>query len=408
MDKIELPLTLSVNAFASLPHFSTTVLLVDDQPIVAEALKRQLEGQQDITFLYCSDSLQAEAFALANKPTVILLDLVMPNLDGLALLKNYRMNSHTKDIPIIVLSIEENPQIKAEAFALGANDYVVKIPDKLELLARIRYHSMSYIRLLERNVAYLKLEENQKILQKELADAAAYVISLFPQPISQPFKVDWRFIPSMQLGGDAFGYHWLDKRNFAIYLLDVCGHGVGAALHSISVVNTLRSGNLSHADFYHPSSVLKELNAIFQMEDHHDMFLTIWYGVFDIENRRLIFSNGGHPPALRIRKNENRTLTFSELTTHNIAIGVTSDAQFDEQEVILDLGDELLIFSDGVFEIPKEDGLMMSFSDFLKLLSSLSLTESENDLLDSLINETRKIQNNDNYVDDFSIVQLRL
>ncbi|MCP6769057.1 hypothetical protein NL529_29850, partial [Klebsiella pneumoniae] len=87
-------------------------------------------------------------------------------------------------------------------------DYMVKLPDKIELIARIRYHSEGYIRLLERNEAYAKLEENQRILNAELKEAAAYVISLLPSPLDdEGLQAHWKFIPSTQLGGDAFGYH---------------------------------------------------------------------------------------------------------------------------------------------------------------------------------------------------------
>ena len=88
---------------------------------------------------------------------MILQDLVMPDIDGLTLVKNFRANEATRETPMIVLSTKEEPAVKAEAFALGANDYIVKLPDRLELLARIRYHSKGYIALLQRNEAYQAL-----------------------------------------------------------------------------------------------------------------------------------------------------------------------------------------------------------------------------------------------------------
>ena len=161
-------------------------------------------------------------------PTVILQDLVMPEIDGLTLVKFFRANPKTREVPLIVLSTKEEPTIKAQAFAIGANDYLVKLPDKLELIARIRYHSKGTLRSLERNEAYRKLAESQKQLADEVAQAAKYVCSLLPEPIKEgPVRVDWRFVPSTQLGGDSFGYHWLDDEHFAVYLLDVSGHGVG-------------------------------------------------------------------------------------------------------------------------------------------------------------------------------------
>jgi len=146
------------------PEYHAMVLLVDDQAMVCEAIRRALSHQPDIDFHYCADP--AEAILLANqiKPTVILQDLVMPGIDGLTLVSQYRANSATQDIPIIVLSTNENPQVKGQAFAAGANDYLVKLPDKIELIARIRYHSKAYLNQMQRDEAYRALRESQQQL----------------------------------------------------------------------------------------------------------------------------------------------------------------------------------------------------------------------------------------------------
>src|SRR5207249_2695454 len=103
-------------------------------------------------------------------------------------------------------------------------------------------------------------------LAAELAEAAVYVKSLLPAPLDDRLKAQWRFQPSAELGGDAFGYHWLGQDQLAIYLLDVSGHGVGAALLSVSVLNGIRAESLAGADFRDPSSVLRQLNRVFQMD----------------------------------------------------------------------------------------------------------------------------------------------
>jgi adenylate cyclase len=143
-----------------------TVLLVDDQAMVGEAVRRLLAAQSDITFRYCQDPTRAVALAADIAPTVILQDLVMPQVDGLTMVLAFRAAPHTRDVPLIVLSTEEDPKVKAEAFARGANDYLVKLPDKVELIARIRYHSRGYVSLLERNEAFAALQESGRQLEK--------------------------------------------------------------------------------------------------------------------------------------------------------------------------------------------------------------------------------------------------
>jgi two-component system chemotaxis family response regulator WspR len=143
---------------------SAMVLLVDDQAMIGEAVRRGLVNEENIDFHFCADPHQAIAQAVQIKPTVILQDLVMPGLDGLTLVREYRNNPLTRDIPIIVLSTKEDPLIKSAAFAAGANDYLVKLPDNIELVARIRYHSRSYMTLLQRDEAYRALRVSQQQL----------------------------------------------------------------------------------------------------------------------------------------------------------------------------------------------------------------------------------------------------
>src|SRR5262245_31859770 len=233
-----------------------TVLLIDDQAIVGESVRRLLADEKDIQFHFCRDPSKALETANAVQPTVILQDLVMPDIDGLMLVKFFRANPATRDTPMIVLSSKEEPIIKAQAFALGANDYLVKLPDKLELVARIRYHSRAYINLLERNEAYRKLEESQRLLAEEVAQAARYVQSLLPERMTGRVRIDWRFVPSTQLGGDMFGYHWIDPDHLALYLLDVSGHGVGSSLLAVSAHNLLAAQSLPGADSRNPGEVL--------------------------------------------------------------------------------------------------------------------------------------------------------
>ena len=147
-----------------MPNNSLLVLLVDDQAIVAEAVRRCLAPLADVAFHYCSDPQQALALAVRLQPTVILQDLVMPGVDGLELLKQYRAEPGTANIPVIVLSTKEEPKVKGQAFELGANDYLVKLPDKVELVARVRLHSRAYLAQKQRDEAHRALRESQQQL----------------------------------------------------------------------------------------------------------------------------------------------------------------------------------------------------------------------------------------------------
>ena len=143
------------------------VLLVDDQAMVAEGVRRMLATDPAIAFHYVSDPKQAIESAIKVRPTVILQDLAMPDVNGLDLLKKYRSSPFTSAIPVIVLSSKEEPAIKQMAFESGANDYMVKLPHRIELLARVRLHSEAYIHDLQRQRAYRALEKSQQELTEK-------------------------------------------------------------------------------------------------------------------------------------------------------------------------------------------------------------------------------------------------
>lgn len=145
-----------------------TVLLIDDQVIIGEAVRRILADTLDITLHYCSDPTQAIQTALNIAPTVILQDLVMPSVDGLMLLRWFRNHPVTCNIPIIMLSAKEEPKLKAEAFTQGANDYLIKLPDRIELIARIRYHSKAYNSLKALSIATTTAQQQTQQLEQTL------------------------------------------------------------------------------------------------------------------------------------------------------------------------------------------------------------------------------------------------
>jgi signal transduction histidine kinase/HPt (histidine-containing phosphotransfer) domain-containing protein len=148
------------------------VLLVDDQAMVAEGVRRMLEADPAIAFHYVSDPKEALESAIKIGPTVILQDLVMPGVNGLDLLKEYRNHPFTRAVPVIVLSSKEEPAVKQTAFESGANDYMVKLPHRIELLARVRLHSEAYIHELQRKRAFEALEASQRELTEKNCELA--------------------------------------------------------------------------------------------------------------------------------------------------------------------------------------------------------------------------------------------
>ncbi len=387
---------------ARLSGHATVVLLIDDQRIIGEAVKRMLQTAPDIAYHYTTDPREALTLAEQLKPTVILQDLVMPDIDGITLVKSFRAQAATASVPMIVLSSKEEPTTKAEAFAAGANDYLVKLPDPIELIARIRYHSAAYIALLERNQAFAALEASQRALAAELAEAADYVRSQLPPPLDAPdMKTAWIFLPCSSLGGDAFGYFAIDADHFAIFLLDVCNHGVGSALLSVSAMNALTGRTLIDVDFREPGKVMAALNNVFLMEKHNNLYFTMWYGVLRKSTRVLRYSSGGHPPAVMLDGDRVELLRCRAMP-----IGTLEDMDFEEGQAEVPPGATLYVFSDGIYEIRTPEGGEMELSAFVDILKRPEREPGHK--VDEVLATMRELQGHPHFDDDVSLLEVRL
>jgi len=197
------------------------VLLIDDQPMIGEAVRRMLATEKDILFSYCANAEQAIPTAITFEPTVIIQDLFMPGIDGLTMVKYFRRDPATLNIPLIVLSSEEDAKVKAEAFALGANDYMIKLPDRIELIARIRHHSRGYINLIERNEAFETILKNQAELL-EAHNTLDAILSKVPMGIvilNIHGKVLWINRTALNMMKIA-NNHDIINHNFRDYIID--------------------------------------------------------------------------------------------------------------------------------------------------------------------------------------------
>ncbi len=257
-----------------------------------------------------------------------------------------------------------------------------------------------------------KLEEEKErsnaaltTLSDELTEAAEYVRKILPHPVWEGgIRTDWRFVPSTSLGGDAFGYHRVDEENLAAYLIDVSGHGVGAALLSISVINVLRSQSLRKTDFKDPGQVLQSLNNTFPSESNKDMFFTMWYGVYNENSRELTYASGGHPPAILFNGDPASDSEVDLLRTPNYVVGGIPEGTFKTGKCFVGEGSMLYIYSDGVYEVEKPDGSMWRFHEFTDYLQKIRTDGHE--VLDRLYGYVKDLGNAETLEDDFTILEV--
>lgn len=372
------------------------ILVIDDDLAVQILLKRMLERQGYQVFA-ASNGEEGIALAASRHPALIICDWIMPGLNGLEVCQYVKKNPNLSITFFILLTSLDSVADRVKGLDAGADDFITKPIEQNELQARVR----AGLRLhqLSRD-----LQTQKRILETELEEAAEYVRSLLPPPMKQPLNINFRFIPSRQLGGDCFDYYWLNPNYLAIYLLDTAGHGLRATLPSISVLNLLRSRALKSLNYYLPSEVLKALNDTFQMNYENDKYFTIWYGVYNRVNRQLMYASAGHPPAILLSKSSNLT-QVQQLRTPGLPVGMFPHVNYVDGLCNIEEGSTLYIFSDGAYEIAKSDGNLWTLDDFIEMLVNLS--HPTNGELDSVLKYLTTLNSKDVFDDDLSIIHIK-
>lgn len=386
---------------SSVADSSIRILLIDDDRIQARLLSLRLE-RQGYDVLVAHSGVEGLALARANQPALILCDWMMEPLDGLEVCRRLKDDPELAATYFVLLTSRSALEDRVEGLDVGADDFLTKPVEADELLARVR----SGLRLHQANQRLADLardlQRQQDLLQAELAEAATYVTSQLPPPLEGPLRVDARFCPSLQLGGDGYDYFWIDDDHFLIHMLDVSGHGLAAALPSISILNLLRSRGLAES-LTQPERVLEALNRDFRMEQHHGRYFTIWCGVYERQSRQLHYCSAGHPPAVLIPSDGDGPM--ATLGTRGMAIGLFEDAVYQSQSCRIEPGATLLVMSDGIYEVPEANGTMGNLEDFLAQLSPGELRQDGG--LAQLMDSVRARTGAEGFTDDVALLRVR-
>jgi PAS domain S-box-containing protein len=290
---------------------------------------------------------------------------------------------------------------------LGAMTFLSReiLPSEPDLLKVMGAVGSQIGQFIKRKQAEEEVQRQHRILQAELNQAADYVRALLPRRLTKGVTIEKKFVPSLQLGGDAFDYRWLDEEHLVVYLLDVAGHGVKSALLSVSVLNVLRSQSLPNTNFYQPSAVLTALNQVFQMGETGDDYFTIWYGVYHKTKRQLIYACAGHPPAILLSETSTAP-SVKQMGVPGIPIGMLPEADFEDNFCEIPKDSTLYIFSDGVYEIHQPDGKLWGLNNFVDFLTDYQKNHTNN--LDEVLHHIQNLNANKALDDDFSLLQVKL
>ena len=372
------------------------ILIIDDDLAVQILLTRMLE-RQGYKVVVASNGEEGILKAVACCPALIICDWIMPGLNGLEVCQRIKADPQLSTTFFILLTSLDSVADRVKGLDAGADDFITKPIEHNELQARVR----AGLRLhqLSRD-----LQTQKQILEAELAEAAEYVRSLLPPPMTHPLGISFQFIPSRQLGGDCFDYYWLDPDYLAIYLLDTAGHGLRATLPSISVLNLLRSRALKGLNYYQPSDVLQALNNTFQMNYQNDKYFTIWYGVYNRVKRQLIYASAGHPPAVLISGNPTST-KVKKLRTPGVPVGMFPQVKYVDDFCNIEESSSLYIFSDGAYEITQSDGTLWTLEGFIQML--ITSQRQFEGKLDQILNNIISLNSKEAFDDDLSIIKVK-
>ena len=373
------------------------ILLIDDDSTIRLLLERTLK-RQGYDVVCAGNGEEGLVKAKELHPAMIICDWVMPGVSGLQVCRQVKSLPDLATTFFILLTSLGSVEDRVKGLDAGADDFLCKPIEMNEFIARIRaglrLHQLSQ-----------DLTEQKQLLEAELAEAAEYVSSILPTPLKHNcLTINSRFLPSSQLGGDGFDYFWLDNDHLALYLLDVSGHGLRAALPALAVINLLRSQNLSQVDYYQPNQVLTGLNKTFQMTDTNDKYFTIWYGVYNCKSRQLSYASAGHPSAILLTPNSEQELIETQLKTPGLPVGMFPEAKYVNKSLLIDSLSKLYVFSDGIYEIEQEDGTMIGLSHFLSMLRDCQKDNLPS--LDWLINRLQSSNIREKFDDDLSIVEV--
>lgn len=314
-----------------------SILVVDDTPINIGVISGALKD----SFATKVATSGEKALAIASgkeKPDLILLDIMMPEMDGYEVCRRLKANPDTRDIPVIFLTSQTEAEDETKGFEVGAVDYIHKPFSAAVVKARVRTHLM--LREAHAQIARQLVEINT-----ELEMARQIQLSILPSSTPKLTGMDIvaRYVPMTSVAGDFYDFIVVDERHVGILIADVSGHGLPAALIA-SMLQVALTAQVRHVS--EPGKVLAGLNQALCGKFQHN-FVTAAYVYVDLEKNILNYGGAGHPPLLLWRKS---TGSASQLLENGLVMGQFEEATYDSLQVAIEAGDRFVLYTDGILE----------------------------------------------------------
>ena len=351
--------TESTDAGLRLPP-TATILVVDDSPVNLQVLVRTLQSSGH-RILAARSGRAALDIATRARPDLILLDVMMPDMDGFEVCRALKSRPDTRDAVVVFLSALGDVSDKVAGLRLGAVDYITKPIQAEEVLARVATH-------LTRQYLERELRRSRDRLDRELANAADMQRQLLPREMPDHPGVDFAafYQTSRHAGGDYYDILPIGPHQFGVIVADVSGHGAPAAIVMAMIRAVLHTFPGSPV---HPPAVLNHINRHFQFLWDTAMFATAIYGVLDVQRRTWRSTCAGHPPPLLVRAGEGASPLPSERTQMLLfsdleAVGCNEQA--------LQPGDRIVLYTDGITDRAAPDGTLFEQDGLISALDRVA------------------------------------
>jgi phosphoserine phosphatase RsbU/P len=293
-----------------------------------------------------------------EKPDLILLDVVMPEMDGYEVCTRLKADPATREIPVIFLTGQTSVEDETRGFSVGGVDYVHKPFSPAIVKARVHSH----ILLRE---ARAQLARQLDVLNNELEMARQIQLSILPHelPTLPGLDIAARFLPMATVGGDFYDFIRIDDEHLGILIADVSGHGLSSALIA-SMLQVALGGQVAHAS--QPAEVLAGLNRAVSGKFSTN-FVTAAYIYVDLDKNLMRYSGAGHPPLMQYRNSTDSARQFLE---NGMVLGIMDDSAYAALEIPLEPGDRQVLYTDGILEAANSAGEMYGAERFMRFLES--------------------------------------
>ena len=335
------------------------ILLVDDKPANLRLLNQMLADRGFIVRAVKSGERALESIR-ATPPDLILLDIKMPGMDGYEVLHRLKQTPDSSDIPVIFISALDDIQNKVRGFNMGCVDYITKPFQYEEVIARVETH--------------LTLQRFQKRLQRanrryenELKLAGSLQANLLPKdvPALPGFQLSFVLRSARETSGDFYDIFPLNSGHFGILVADVVDKGAAAALLMAYGRTLLRT--LAEEFPEDPDRVLNNVNQRMLSYTDASHFLTVFYGILELEKNELVYSNAGHNPAIHL-KAANGEMTLLKNT--GMPLGLFDDQDWQQRKIQLNPGDLVVMYTDGITDAQNQQYELYGMERFKETLQA--------------------------------------